>query len=888
MKHQHYTPPPLAQKLLLRLLRSDLVEEVLGDLDEKFYATIKTKPLLVANIYYWHQALCYLRPFALKKSTRTINQLDMYQTYFKIGWRNLLHQKMYSLIKIGGFALGIAACLLILLFVQNEWSFDRHYPEADRIYRVVAVINENGDVKRELAFPAPMAEALEGDYPEVQMAGRYLSSELFGAGSNEVRLAEKEDSYYERGFVYFDQELLNLFQLPFVAGNPQQALQKPHTMVITQHIATKYFGSDSPLGRQLIVNNNKEEPYEITGVIKDFSPNSHIQFNFLISTTNLSFWKDEQKDWGASNYIVYLKLKQGVDGHAFQEKMSKGIIEKYYFPMVQASGMSMQETKKLFANAWLELQPLKDIYLHSNDIEGFEIKRGDIRLVWIFSGIALFVLLIAIVNFINLSTAKAANRAKEVGLRKVSGSLRQQIILQFLTESVLFSVLSFVLAFVLAWALLPYFNEISGKSLSISWSVWWLLPALTGAALLVGILAGLYPAFYLSSFQPIKVLKGQLAKGSKNSVLRSGLVVFQFTTSIVLIIGTLVIYQQMNFLLHKKIGFEKDHVLLIEGTSTLGHQVNVFKDELKSLPGIQHVSSSDYLPVKGTKRNGNSFWHEGKVQTERAIIAQKWLVDYDYINTLGIKLKEGRNFDKNIASDSASCIINQAMVRSLGGGNLIGKGISNGTRIFSVIGVVEDFHFENLRSSIGPICLALGSSPGIVSVKVSGGDIAKVLEAVGEVWKKFSPHQSFRFTFLDDRYNAMYDDVQRTGKILTNFTVLAIVVACLGLFALSSFMIEQRSKEIGIRLVLGASLGTVFRLLTYNFLMLVIISLIVATPIAWYFMQQWLQDFAYHIDLGADVFIVAGLASVGVAMLTIGYQSWKAGLVKPVESLRGE
>lgn len=811
----------------------------------------------------------------------------MIKSYFKIGWRNMTRQKMYSTIKIGGFALGITACLLISLFINDELKYDRHYANADRIYRVVGVNNEGGMMKKGIPFPAPMATALKEDFPEVQAAGRYNGSSLFGAGNNEVRPGDQVESSYDEGFTYFDQELMDIFQLPFIHGNPKRALDEPHSIVITQRKADKYFPGENPIGKTLIVNNDETKPYVVSGVIEDFKSTSHLQFDFLISTKGLELWKDEQKDWGASNYAIYVLLNEGTDAVQLQKKITTDVIEKYVLPMLLSTGMSVDDTKKLFANAWLELQPLTDIHLHSADIED-GLSHGDIRFVWLFGGIAIFILLIAAINFINLSTARSANRAKEVGLRKVSGSFRSNIIIQFLTESILFSLCSFVIGVLLAWMLLPYFNQLSAKTLSFPWSEWWMLPLVLSAAVCAGILAGLYPSFYLSSFQPIQVLKGQLTKGSKGSSLRNALVVFQFTTSIVLIIGTVIIYQQMNFILNKKIGFNKDQVLLIEGAHTLGDQVSTLKNEIKNLPNVQHVSISDYLPVNGSKRNGNSFWHEGNVQTERAVIAQIWRVDHDYLNTMGMKLSDGRDFNPAMPTDSGSVIINQTMVKEMGGENLIGKRISNGRHLWTVIGVVEDFHFETMKQNIEGLCLVLGQSPSNISVKVSSMEMSSLIQSITEVWRKFSPHQSIRFAFLDDRYASMYADVQRTGKIFTSFAVLAIIVACLGLFALSAFMIEQRTKEIGIRLILGASVSQVFRLLTINFLSLVAISIVIAVPIAWYLMQQWLKDFVYRVPLGANVFLIAGLLALFIAFVTISYQSLRAGQANPVKSLRSE
>jgi putative ABC transport system permease protein len=450
-----------------------------------------------------------------------------------------------------------------------------------------------------------------------------------------------------------------------------------------------------------------------------------------------------------------------------------------------------------------------------------------------------------------------------------------------------FSFLSFCVGLALASLLLPYFNLLSAKSLIFPWHDWRLYPMTIIAAIAVGLLAGIYPAFYLSAFKPVDVLKGKISKGSKNSATRSSLVVFQFTTSIVLIIATFVIYQQVQYILNKKVGFDKDQVLLIQGTNTLDKQIKTFKNELLQLSQVKSASVSDYLPIKGTKRNGNGFWKEGRNNVDASVGGQMWVIDHDYLKTMGIKLIDGRNFSMDMPTDTASLIINQSMVKELGLSNPVGQRIMN-WEVYNVIGVVEDFHFESMREKIRPLAFRLGTSSNIVSVKINAGDVPGALQGIEGVWKKFLPHQPIRYTFLDESFARMYDDVKRMGRIFVSAAVLAIIVACLGLFALSAFMVEQRSKEISIRLVLGASLKSVFSLLTLNFLRLVLISIIIATPIAWYVMQKWLEDFTYRTEITWNVFALAGAMAVLIAVLTISYQAIRAGLMNPVMSLKSE
>jgi len=550
--------------------------------------------------------------------------------------------------------------------------------------------------------------------------------------------------------------------------------------------------------------------------------------------------------------------------------------------------MPSTEVDKFFKekNAHLELQPLSKIHLYSSGIDD-NLVHGDIRMVWLFGGIALFVLLIAVINFINLSTAKSANRAKEVGLRKVVGSQRSNIISQFLNESILFSLISFIIGTLIATIMMPYFNSVAGKSMSMPWTDFWFIPSLLILSVVVGIVAGIYPSFYLSSFRPIEILKGNLLRGAKSSPLRSTLVIFQFTTSIILIIGTTVIYRQMNFILNKKIGFEKEQVLLLQGTNTLGNQIVAFANELRALPQVEEVTTGDYLPVRGSKRNGNGFWNEGKRNIDPSVPSQFWRVDETYLRTLGINLVEGRNFNRDLASDSSAIIINQKMAKELGG-NMIGKRIDNYAGLWTVIGVTEDFHFESLRENIQPLGLVLGTEASVLALKLKSANMSESIESLTQVWDKFAPHQPIRYSFLDERYAAMYADVQRTGQLFTTFAVLAILVACLGLFALSAFMVEQRSKEISVRLVLGASVNSVFHLLTWNFIKLVLIAFLIAAPLGWYLMNRWLEDYAYKTELSWELFIFSGLIAIAIAIITVSYQTISAALANPMKSLRSE
>lgn len=883
MTPKRHSPPKMAEWFLLLFLRDELVEEVLGDLDEKFYSELNKKSLFKAKLNYWYQVFNYARPFAIRKDqTTTSIHFDMFQNYFKIAWRNLYKQKMYSTIKIGGFALGIAACLLIALFIKDELSYDKQYPEVDKIYRVVSTFNNNGVMERDVWFQAPFAGVLANDFPEIEQSGRINMGRLFGGGENEFRIGDQLRSTHEQGFTYADQDILDIFQLPMIYGNRSKALSQPNSIVLTKSKADKYFPNENPIGKTVYVSNVSDEPLTIGGVIEDFPENSHFKFNFLVTMTGREFWPGEQTFWLANNYHTYIKVRDDVDSDQLSVKL-KSVMYDYLLPSYEEVGL--KGVAEEIEMASLELQPVSDIHLRSAGIAD-GLSHGDIRFVWMFGGIAAFILIIACINFINLSTAKSANRAVEVGLRKTVGSYKGNLISQFLTESFVYCIAAFIVGLILAQVLIPYFNVLADKSLVIPWTEWWLLPAIAISTISVGILAGIYPSFYLSSFKPIDVLKGSISSGSRSSGLRSTLVVFQFTTSIVLIIGTLIIYRQTDFILNKQLGFDKEQVLVIEGAQTLGDEAQTLKQEILSLSDVSSATLSDYLPVSKTKRNGNGFWKAGQVEIDNPIYGQYWRVDHDYIPTMEIEMAKGRNFSIEMATDSQAVIINETLAEELGLEDPIGKEITNSGEIWTIIGVVKDFHFESLREDISPICMTIGSNQGTLALRINSSEVASVIPMITDIWNQFSPNQTIRYSFLDQRFAVMYNDVLRMGLILTSFAVFAILVACLGLFALSAFMVEQRSKEISIRLVLGASLTSIFNLLTFNFLRLVLISLLISIPIAWYVMEKWLSDFEYKIGIGWEVFLIAGIGTALVAILTISYQSVKAALMNPVESLK--
>jgi putative ABC transport system permease protein len=791
---------------------------------------------------------------------------------------------MYSTIKIGGFALGIAVCLLIAFFIKDELGYDKQYPDVDRIYRIVGEYHLQGQTIKESCFPAPFAKTVKETFPEIEKSGRINATELLGAGGIELRRTDQKQSNYEVGMVFADQEFIDLLKFPFVFGDPESALSKPKSMVISKSIADKYFPNQNPVGQLLVINNKDEFTYTVGGVIADISLNSHLKYRIFLTMESQAFGDGEQSNWLASNYFSYIKVKPGTDIKSLETKFD-AITKKYFTPNFIEAGFIKKENTKDYLR--FKLQPITDIHLKSDGIDD-GLNHGDIRFLWIFGAIALFILILACINFINLSTAISANRAKEVGLRKAIGSLRKNLINQFITESLFFSVLSFIVGIILAWLLLPLFNSISGKSLVIPLGEAWLLPILGASAILVGLLSGLYPAFYLSSFKPIDVLKGNFGHGGRSSGIRSGLVIFQFTASIFLIAGTFIIQNQMGYIMNKKLGFDKEQVLILNGTNTLGNNLKPFKERLLELSSVKSVSVSDFLPVNGTKRNNNPWWNEGRTKEDKSIAGQIWEVDYDYIKTMGMKVVEGRDFSTDMATDNRAIIINQMMKKQLGLENPVGKTITNSFQKWTVIGVVENFHFESLRSEIKPLALFAGNSNSIVSIRASSSNISSLIASVTKIWNEFSPNQEIRYSFLDQQFARMYQDVARMERVFISFSLMAIVVACLDLFGLITFATQQKRKEIGVRKVNGARVSEIVMLLDTEIIKWVFISFVIATPLSWYAMHKWLENFAYKIELSWWIFALAGLLALGIALLTVSWQSWKAATRNPIEALRYE
>ncbi|HVZ95553.1 MAG TPA: ABC transporter permease [Chitinophagaceae bacterium] len=808
----------------------------------------------------------------------------MFKNYFKIAWRNLLKSKAFSVINITGLAIGLSCFLLIALYVMDELSYDRFFPDSGRIYRVNSDIRFGGaDLHLPLASDM-MGQLLKKDYPQVEQYTRVYTF-------NGDKLVKKGSAYIDESKVAnVDSTFFDVFRLPVIEGDTRHALDEPNTVVLTASAAKKYFGTTEVVGKTIEVRDDKN-PYKITAVIKDIPQNAHFHFDFFFSMKNVDY------GWGqvtAHNFYTYLRFKPGTDYKAFEKNFPE-YIEKYVLPYARKfmNISSMDEFRKAGNDLRYSLTPLTKIHLYSD--RQFELSpSGNIQYVYIFSAVALFILIIACINFMNLTTARSANRAREVGIRKVLGTEKRNLVYQFLFESTLMVLLSLVIAILIVYLVLPMFNDVANKQMTAG-SLFspYILPLLIALPFIVGLMAGSYPAFFLSSFKPIEVLKGKLKSGSKSGGLRSVLVVFQFATSIILIIGTIVVYEQLHYIQTKNLGYDKSQVLIIDGVSSLSGNTNAFKNEVLQLPGVVSGTLSGYLPVTNSARSDDSFSKEAVMTTQSGFDMQNWYVDYDYIKTLGMQIIRGRGFSKDFPGDSSTVIINETTAKILGYSDPVGKILyrseDNGkTSPHTIIGVVKNFNFESLHQDVGPLCFFLGGGGGSGIFKVNTSDIQNIIAQAENKWKELAPGMPFSYRFLNQSFDEMYRAEQRAGRIALIFSVLAIFIACLGLFGLAAFIAEQRTKEIGIRKVLGASVSSIVSMLSKDFVTLVIIAFVLAAPLAWWAMHSWLQSFAYRIHISWWVFAAAGLSALIIALATVSFQAIKAGIANPVDSLRTE
>lgn len=819
---------------------------------------------------------------------------DMLKNYFTVAMRNLRKHSFYSLINVAGLSVGLAICFIIVLFMRNEMRYDKHFANADRIYRINTDLKFGGNHYNMLYAPPVLAGTLAEEFPEVEAAIRFRER-----GSYLVK--RDVENIKEDRVIWTDKDFFKVFSIPVLAGNAQTALAEPNCIAISKRIADKFFPNEEALGQTLILDNN--QIMKITAVYENIPIQTHFHFDILISMEGLE--EAKRVVWYSNNFQTYVLLRPGTNAAQVESRFPQLVLDRAMPQLKEIMGGDFTAEKFVAAGNKMEytLQPLTDIHTKSA-LQGEFEPNFDIAYVYLFSAIALFILIIACMNFMNLSTARSANRAKEVGIRKVMGSLRSHLLRQFLIESVLLSFISMLLALAIAYLLLPVFNELSSRQLIVPFSEPAFYLIVLGATLLVGLLAGVYPSFFLSAFKPASVLKGNVALGMKSGFIRSTLVVFQFAVSILLVIGTLAVYSQLNYIQNKKLGFNKDQVLVIEDAYALENNRMAFRDEVMRSGKMERSTMTGYLPVSGTWRNDNPWWVEGRdpAVQENMVSIQNWRVDYDYIKTMGMQVVEGRDFSLDFPSDSTAVILNEAALKAFGlTEDILGSRISTfgdlgqgqidreNLETLHIIGVIENFHFESLKQNVTPVMLFLNDRPqGSILFRFQSKNTKEVIETAEATWKALAPGQPFNYYFLDDRFNSMYANEIRLGKIIGIFSTLAIVVACLGLFALTAFTAEQRTKEIGIRKVLGASVSSIVLLLSKEFGKLILIAFVLAAPLAWYAIQWWLKDYTYKVEIGILVYVVAGGFAFLVAWLTMGYQSIKAARSNPVKSLRSE
>ncbi|MDO3625108.1 ABC transporter permease [Mucilaginibacter sp. BT774] len=804
----------------------------------------------------------------------------MIRNYIKTAWRNLAKNKVFSFINVFGLAVGLACCMFIAAYLYTELTYDTYSVNSEQLYRVGITTLGNGSVTDFPMVDVAVGPGMKRTYPQVLDVTR-----LTNRGPAFVTYNNRQ--FKEEKMVLVDSNFLRLFSIPLIQGDEKTALTEPKSIVITNAFATKYFGAEAPVGKMLKVGNDL---VKVTGVIDKVPDNSHFHYDAFISSKT---FPDPQQTWSNVGYYTYLLLDKNADPKKLESQFPQ-LVAKYVVPEIQHDmGVSLAEAQKAVNTFKFYLLPITDIHLHSSTKFDME-PNGDMSYVYIFGALAVFILLLACINFTNLSTASSSKRSKEVGIRKVMGSLKEWLVTQFLVESIMLTLLAMILALGIVWVLLPYFNDLAGKHISI----WFFLSFKSLAigvclTLLVGILAGLYPAFFLSSFQIISVLKGTTGnEPAKKNFIQSGLVVFQFTISTALIIATFIVYQQLHYMQNKKLGYDKDQLLVLNDTYLLGNNEYAFKDQLMRDSRVVNATVATDIPGNG-HMSGTEIYPQEKAanETKNEIHCNIYRIDGSYLSTFGIKLASGRGVSPDFPADSSAVVINEAAVNELGWSKTdpIGKTIvRSGRRAFTVVGVVKDFNYTSARQKVAPLMLLATHRHGSTILKIKAPEVNGLIDDIKKQWGEYKASGPFSYYFVDEQFASLYSAEQRTGHIFTSFAVIAVIIASLGLFGLAAFMIKLRVKEIGIRKVLGASSSNITAMLSTEFLKLVLIAIIISFPITWFAMNKWLQDFAYRIDIQWWVFILAGCIALLIALITISFQSVKAALANPVKSLKSE
>jgi len=795
----------------------------------------------------------------------------MLKNYFLIAFRNLKRNSLYSFINIMGLAVGLTCCLLIISYVSYELSFDKPHLKNDRIYRVY--INAFwGDNEANIGVtPNIVAPILQSQFPEVERVVR-----VYNIGKFSPQIVKVGDEIFqEKNFYYADSSIFDVFTFHPVYGKMEGSLDRPNTLVLTRSASQKYFGNTNPVGKIVKVNGNRD--YEITAVVEDMPNNVHFRFDMVGSFQGLRWAKPENYSFGSANFYTYVLLNKGVDNTRFEENVANYLEDNYG-----------KEWRKEGFYYYLKMEPLRDIYLRSVITEDID-KKSDIRYVYLFSAIAVFVLVIACINYMNLSTARGSERAKEVGMRKMMGARQGELTGQFLGESSIVSAVAIILGIIMVELLLPLFRELSGRPLNVDLTDPTIYTSLLILWIFISLIAGLYPAVVLSAFKPSTVLKGSFKSSKKGSILRKVLVVIQFSISIFLIAGTAVIYKQMQFIQNKKIGYDKDHILAVPLDSKIVEQLNTFKTEFKRIPEVKSVTASSETPVD--VKGGYSYTFDGQPDDQKTSVTAI-AVDFDFVGTLGLELVAGNDYSQeDMQKEENTFLLNEAAAKESGRSmeDLLGTRIHLNGRNGVIKGVIKDFNYTSMYREIGPMVLFLEPWQfNYMMIRVSGNNIQNTLSALEGKWKEMAPQRPFAYHFLDQEFERLYSSEMKVSGLFTVFAVIAIFVACLGLLGLAAYMASQRAKEISVRKVMGGSVSSIVMLLTLDFAALVVIAFVIAAPLAWFFMNGWLNDFAYRTSFGLGTLLISGAIAFLVAWGTVAYQAIRAATVNPVDVLRYE
>ncbi|MGD9346727.1 MAG: ABC transporter permease [Candidatus Aminicenantes bacterium] len=863
MKKNMKRAPKMAKRLFDRIVKSEEKSTIVGDIEEFYHDLCEARGAFRAKLWFWTQILLSL-PFFIKNSFYWRGL--MFQNIIRITFRNISKHKAYYFINVAGLSIGIVCFILIALFITDELSYDRYHEKADRIYKAGVRALWADNEFHGCVSPASLSRTLVAEFPEVE-----VSTRLRRYGFPVIRYEDKVFS--EERWYWADDTFFDVFTVPFLQGDPKTALTEPNSVVITESTARKYFGTGNPLGKSL--NSDNRRDYQVTGVIEDVPHNSHVHYDFLASFITIEDGSDQ--NWISNNFPTYFVLKDGISHKDFETKLQL-IVEKYVAPQLETVfGATLDEMKASGGSIRYFITPLTDIHLHSH-LRFEHEPNSDIAYVYIFSVVAFAILLIACVNFVNLATARSAGRAKEVGVRKTIGSNRTQLVRQFLAETIVLGFIATMVALPIIHFLLPFFNDLTGKNLSVPYlenaST---IPLIMGIALVVGLVAGIYPAVFLASFDPVAVLKGESVGRTRRSWMRNVLVVFQFAVSVTLIIGTLVVYRQLDYIQNKNLGFNKDQVVVIKKADDIGQKIRAFKQELLRFPGV--VSASNSSNLIGDFFGDNLYRQIDQPKEKNQLIWRMW-TDQDYSKTFELEFIEGRYFTEEPQEGRREVVLNQSGAKILGYEDAVGKRIIDlDGRDFTIIGVVKDFHFESLHKELNPL---------IIHPYSPRGNVRETLSSMKKSWEKYALNQTFEYEFFDDHFARLYRSEEKTGTIFFSFSLLAIFIASLGLSGLTAFITQQRTKEIGIRKVLGASVSGILFLYTKQFTRWVIVANIIAWPLAYFAMNKWLENFAYRASIGVGTFILSALLALLIALLTVSFQTIRAAIANPVDSLRYE